>query len=69
MNTFEWLQCKTIVIDPARTPRDYMGIMEYEHEVNGSGEVISDYLGQSNCWIDTLRYAISPLPMRRGNSA
>lgn len=69
MNTFEWLKCKTIFIVPDRTPRDYMGIMKYEHEVNGNGEVIPDYPGQNNCWIDTLRYATSPLSMRRGNSA
>lgn len=39
--TFEWLQCRTIVIDPARTPRAYKEIIEYEHEVDGNGEVIA----------------------------
>lgn len=67
--TFEWLQCRTIVIDPARTPRAYKEIIEYEHEVDGNGEVIADYPDGNDHWIDALRYATSPLSMRRGNSA
>ena len=67
--TFEWLQCRTIVIDPARTPRAYKEIIEYEHEVDSNGEVIADYPDRNNHWIDALRYATSPLSMRRGNSA
>lgn len=67
--TFEWLQCRTIVIDPARTPRAYKEIIEYEHEVDSNGEVIADYPDHNNHWIDALRYATSPLSMRRGNSA
>ena len=41
--TFEWLQCRTLVIDPRRTPRLYNEVIEYEHEVDGNGEVIADY--------------------------
>lgn len=67
--TFEWLQCRTIVIDPARTPRAYKEIIEYEHELDGNGEVIADYPDGNDHWIDALRYATSPLSMRRGNSA
>lgn len=67
--TFEWLQCRTLVIDPKRTPRAYKEIIEYEHEVDGNGEVIADYPDHNNHWIDALRYATSPLSMRRGNSA
>ena len=67
--TFEWLQCRTIVIDPARTPRAYKEIIEYEHEVDGNGEVIADYPDGNDHWIDALRYATSPLSMMRGNSA
>lgn len=67
--TFEWLQCRTIVIDPSRTPRAYKEIIEYEHEVDSNGEVIADYPDHNNHWIDALRYATSPLSMRRGNSA
>ena len=67
--TFEGLQCRTIVIDPARTPRAYKEITEYEHEVDGNGEVIADYPDGNDHWIDALRYAISPMAMRRGHSA
>ena len=67
--TFEWLQCRTIVIDPARTPRAYKEIINYEHEVDSNGEVIADYPDGNDHFIDALRYATSPLSMRRGNSA
>lgn len=67
--TFEWLQCRKMVIDPARTPRAYKEIVEYEHEVDSNGEVIADYPDHNNHWIDALRYATSPLSMRRGHSA
>lgn len=67
--TYEWLQCRTLVIDPARTPRAYKEIIEYEHEVDGNGEVIPAYPDHNDHWIDALRYATSPLSMRRGNSA
>ena len=67
--TFEWLQCRTLVIDPARTPRAYKEIINYEHEVDGNGEVIADYPDGNDHWIDSLRYATSPLSMRRGHSA
>lgn len=67
--TFEWLQCRTLVIDPQRTPRAYKEIINYEHEVDSNGEIIPDYPDHDNHWIDALRYATSPLSMRRGNSA
>lgn len=67
--THEWLQCRKIVIDPARTPRAYKEITEYEHDTDKNGEVIDGYPDKNNHWIDALRYATSPLSMRRGNSA
>lgn len=67
--THEWLQCRKIVIDPARTPRAYKEFTEYEHDVDKNGEVIDGYPDRNNHWIDALRYATSPLSMRRGNSA
>lgn len=67
--TFEWLQCRTIVIDPLRTPRAYKEIINYEHEVDANGEVIADYPDGEDHWIDAIRYATSPLSMRRGHSA
>jgi len=67
--SFEWLQCRKIVIDPARTPRAYKEFINYEHEVDGSGEIIAGYPDKENHWIDAVRYATSPISMRRGNSA
>lgn len=67
--TYEWLQCRTIVIDPSRTPKAYKEIIEYEHEVDKNGEVIANYPDFNNHWIDAIRYATSSLSMRRGNSA
>ena len=67
--THEWLQCRNIVIDPKRTPRAYKEFANYEHEVDGNGEVIDGYPDKNNHWIDAVRYATSPLSMTRGNSA
>lgn len=67
--THEWLQCRKIVIDPARTPRAYKEFTEYEHDVDKNGEVIDGYPDRNNHWIDAVRYATSPLSMKRGESA
>lgn len=67
--THEWLQCRKIVIDPKRTPRAYKEFTEYEHDTDKNGEIIDGYPDRNNHWIDALRYATSPLSMRRGNSA
>ena len=67
--THEWLQCRKIVIDPKRTPRAYKEFTEYEHDTDKNGEIIDGYPDRDNHWIDALRYATSPLSMRRGNSA
>lgn len=67
--TFEWLQCRKIVIDPARTPRAHKEFTKYEHDVDRNGEINDGYPDHDNHWIDALRYATSPLSMRRGESA
>ena len=68
--THEWLQCRHIVIDPKRTPRAYKEFTEYEHDVDPkTGEVIDGYPDHDNHYIDAVRYATSPLSMRRGESA
>lgn len=67
--THEWIQCRKLVIDPVRTPRAYKEITEYEHDTDKNGQVIDSYPDRNNHWIDALRYATSPLSMRRGNSA
>lgn len=68
--THEWLQCRKIVIDPARTPKAYKEFTEYEHDVDPkTGEVIDGYPDRNNHYIDAVRYSISPIAMRRGNPA
>lgn len=68
--THEWLQCRKIVVDPARTPRAYKELTEYAHDVDPrTGEVIDGYPDRNNHWIDAIRYATSPLSMIRGESA
>lgn len=67
--THEWLQCRKIVIDPRRTPRAYKEFSEYEHDVDANGDVIDGYPDRNNHWIDAVRYATSPLSMKRGEKA
>lgn len=67
--SYEWLQCRTIVLDPARTPRLYEEVISYEHEVDANGEIKADYPDGNDHFIDALRYATSPMSMRRGESA
>lgn len=67
--TMQWLQCRKIVIDPSRTPRAYKEFSEYEYEVDKNGEPIGDYPDKNNHWIDAVRYATSPMSLRRGESA
>lgn len=67
--SYEWLQCRTIVVDPIRTPRLYNELINYEHEVDANGEIKADYPDGNDHFIDALRYATSPMSMRRGESA
>lgn len=66
---FKFLQTKTIVIDPKRTPNAYKEITEYEYERDKEGNVISGYPDGNDHAISALRYAYEPLFNRRGNSA
>jgi PBSX family phage terminase large subunit len=65
----KWLQSRYIVIDPARTPNAYKEFTEYEFETDGNGNVISRYPDKNNHTIDSVRYGMTPLIGRRGNSA
>lgn len=67
--THEWLQCRKIQIDPNRTPCLYKEMIEYEHEVDDNGNVMSAYPDKNNHYIDAMRYAISHIAKRRGESA
>ena len=66
---FKFLQRRTIVIDPARTPHAYKEITEYEYERDKDGNFISGYPDGNDHAISALRYAYEPLFLRRGNSA
>lgn len=66
---FKFLQTKTLVIDPKRTPNAYKEITEYEYDRDKEGNVISSYPDGNDHAISALRYAYEPLFNRRGNSA
>lgn len=66
---FKFLQTKTIVIDPRRTPNAYKEITEYEYDRDKEGNVISGYPDGKDHAISALRYAYEPLFNRRGYSA
>lgn len=63
--SMKWLQGKTIVIDPQRTPKAYNEIVCYEYERDRNGDIISGYPDNNNHFIDALRYALSPVWQRR----
>lgn len=67
---FKWLQGKTHVIDPKRTPNAYKEFKNYEYERDKEGKVISGYPeGQDDHIIAATRYAFEPFFNKRGNSA
>ena len=65
----KWLQRRKIVIDPQRTPNAAREFSEYEYARDRDGNVISGYPDANNHTIDAGRYGVSPLFMRRGNTA
>ena len=54
----KWLQRRTIVIDPKRTPRAYKEITQYEYERDKEGNLLSGYPDKNNHCIDALRYSL-----------
>ena len=66
---FKWLQSRTLVIDPKRTPNAYAEIVEYEYERDKDGNVVSGYPDGNDHAISALRYAYEPHFNKRGNSA
>ena len=67
--SMKWLQTRTIVIDPKRTPNAYKEFSEYEYERYKDGNVISGYPDENNHLIDACRYATESLWRRRGTNA
>lgn len=66
---FKWLQSRTLVIDPKRTPNAYAEIVGYEYERDRDGNVISGYPDKNDHAISALRYAYEPHFNKRGSSA
>ena len=66
---FKWLQSRTLVIDPKRTPGAYAEIIAYEYERDKEGNVVSGYPDENDHAISALRYAYEPIFNRRGNRA
>lgn len=65
----KWLQSRTIVIDPKRTPYALKEITEYEYERDPDGNVMSGYPDHDNHAIDSLRYSLTPIFIRRLSQA
>lgn len=65
----KWLQSRYIVIDPERTPNTYREFINYEFDVDANGEVMGNYPDRDDHTISAVRYSLSPLYNRRGNSA
>lgn len=66
---FKFLQTKTLIIDPKRTPNAYKEITEYKYDRDKEGNIISGYPDGNDHAISALRYAYEPLFNRRGYSA
>lgn len=67
--SMKWLQTRTIVIDPKRTPNAYKEFSECEYERDKDGNVISGYPDENNHLVDACRYATESLWRRRGANA
>ena len=67
--SMKWLQNRTIVIDPKRTPNAFKELTEYEYERDRDGNVISGYPDENNHLIDAIRYGTESIWKRRGSSA
>ncbi len=66
---FKWLQSRTLVIDPARTPGAWREITRYEYARDREGNLVSGYPDRADHAISALRYAYESLYNRRGAMA
>ncbi len=65
----KWLQNRTIVIDPARTPEAHREFVSYEYEKTKDGEYLSDLPDKDNHTIDSLAYSLDRVIYTGKNSA
>lgn len=65
--SFKWLQgLSKIVIDDIRVPETAHEFLDYEFERDKNGEIVSKYPDRNNHSIDSIRYGMSRVWMRRG---
>lgn len=65
----QWLLCRKIVIDPARTPNVYQEFAHYEYERDKDDNIISGYPDHDNHLIDATRYALEKYCNKRYTQA
>lgn len=65
----KWLQHRTIVIDPRRTPNAHREFTQYSYPVDKNGLLQSTLEDKDNHSIDSLGYALDRLIFTRGESA
>lgn len=65
----KWMQARTLVIDPMRTPNLYREVTEYEHDVKKDGTIVPGFPDRGNHTIDSMRYGTEQVSRSRGESA
>lgn len=65
----KWLQHRTIVIDPQRTPNAYREFIGYSYPVDKHGNLLSQLEDKDNHSVDGVGYALDQVIFRRGNVA
>lgn len=65
----KWLQHRTIVIDPARTPNAHREFTQYSYPVDKNGNLLSQLEDKNNHSIDSVAYALDRLIYSRTSVA
>ena len=66
-NGVTWLQDRTLVFDPKRTPNAMKEFVEYEHDRTKDGQFIGGFPDRNNHTIDATRYALERIWNRVGS--
>ncbi len=65
----KWLQKRTIIIDPERTPNAHRELTSYEYMQTKDGEFLTDLPDRDNHLIDALSYSLDRVIYDKRNSA
>ena len=65
----KWMQHRTIIIDPKRTPNAHREFTGYSYQVDRNGNVLSQLVDADNHTIDATAYALNQVIFGRGNTA